>query len=277
MHQPQAELIDNVSHHPTPEGLMLTLVPAGLMPRIAAWIIDFLIRMVIMFALSTPLGLFGVAGVGLLLLLYFLVTWFYPVVFEVWFNGMTPGKKNQGIYVCHDDGTPINLQSSMIRNLLRTADFLPLFFIGGVLSIMFNRKAQRLGDVVAGTMVVYQQNHTLDKVIKSVYGLMGQGDQSIFNQAEFAQASTSQTTDANQNIECDYRSPLFTFSLNLAEQQALLGLSERLFFLPLARQYEITNHLSPLVYSFNRLNVRQQPQTQDVYRAVLAKAAMLKG
>ena len=84
---------------------------------------------------------------------------------------MTPGKKSQGIYVCHDDGTPITLSASMIRNLLRVADFLPFMYLVGVFSVLFNRKSQRIGDMVAGTMVVYGEQDEVAGLFRKVYGV----------------------------------------------------------------------------------------------------------
>ena len=67
-------LIDNIALHPTPEGLMLSLMPAGLMPRLSAWMIDFGIRMILIIILGVISAFFGTSGAGLLAIGYFLVT-----------------------------------------------------------------------------------------------------------------------------------------------------------------------------------------------------------
>lgn len=252
-------LIDNIAKHPTPEGLLLTLVPAGLMPRLWAWFIDLLIRGVIIAVISVIGAFFGDAGIGIIMIAYFLITWLYPVYFEVYRRGMTPGKKQQGIYVCHDDGTPISLPSSMTRNLLRVADFLPIGFAAGVLTVMFTQRSQRIGDIVAGTLVVYQQQDDLDKLYKSVYGFS---------------RSQSDTHLPSAQVTFDPASPLFYYPLQLNEQQALVSYVDRLDLLSVARQQEIAYHLSPLIktpaYSLQTKNIAIQ-------QAILQKTMMIQG
>ncbi|MDQ8036573.1 MAG: RDD family protein [Pedobacter sp.] len=139
----------------TPEGVDLTLVPAGAMVRASAFAIDLLIRGGLLFLLATVLGLLGRLGNGLFLLLLFLVEWFYPVLFELLNRGATPGKKAMGICVVESDGRPVGFAASVIRNLLRTADFLPFLFGFGILFMLFHPRFQRLGDLAAGTLVVW--------------------------------------------------------------------------------------------------------------------------
>lgn len=139
----------------TPEGVDLTLVPAGAMVRASAFAIDLLIRGGLLFLLATVLGLLGRLGNGLFLLLLFLVEWFYPVLFELLNRGATPGKKAMGICVVESDGRPVGFSASVIRNLLRTADFLPFLFGFGILFMLFHPRFQRLGDLAAGTLVVW--------------------------------------------------------------------------------------------------------------------------
>ena len=71
--------------------------------------------------------------------------------------GATPGKRTLGLKVVHLNGTPVRWQASMIRNLLRSADFLPLFYGFGVVTMLCNARFQRLGDLAAGTLVVHHQ------------------------------------------------------------------------------------------------------------------------
>ena len=74
--------------------------------------------------------------------------------FELLLRGQTPGKKVLGIAVVNDDLSPVTLGTSLLRNLLRTVDFLPLFYLGGVVTMLSNRRFQRLGDLAAGTLVI---------------------------------------------------------------------------------------------------------------------------
>ena len=135
---------------------MFDLRPAGPVARFAAFAIDMLIRAVVYFILLISLASFGKLGMGILLILVFLLEWFYPVVFEVYFGGATPGKRVMGIVVVEDSGLPVSIGSSVTRNLLRFADFLPFFYGFGVMSMLMTRDFKRLGDLAAGTQVVYR-------------------------------------------------------------------------------------------------------------------------
>jgi uncharacterized RDD family membrane protein YckC len=141
----------------TPESIDLQATPAGIGPRGFAYLLDFLIRFVINLGLWIVLALGGLAGLGLLSICAFLMEWFYPVFFEVLWRGQTPGKKIMNIAVVNDDLTPITWGTSIIRNLVRFADMLPAFFMFGTVSIILSKNFQRLGDLVAGTLVVYRR------------------------------------------------------------------------------------------------------------------------
>lgn len=139
----------------TPEGATLPLAPAGIGVRIMAFTIDTLIKFVANIVVYIPLTIFGNLGTGIALIVIFLLEWFYPVYFEVRHQGRTPGKKSLNIRVVNDDGTPITFGPSLLRNLLRVVDFLPMMYLTGVISSVMNRQFKRLGDLVAGTLVVY--------------------------------------------------------------------------------------------------------------------------
>lgn len=149
-------MIDTRRPIQTPEGVELGLRVAGPVPRTYAWLIDLLIRTGVYFALAILFSVLGKLGLGIFLIAIFLLEWFYPVIFEVYKQGATPGKRSLGIKVVNDDGTEVTLQSSLIRNLLRAVDFLPLFYGFAVITMLFNRDFKRLGDFAAGTIVVYQ-------------------------------------------------------------------------------------------------------------------------
>ncbi|MCW8878687.1 MAG: RDD family protein [Kangiellaceae bacterium] len=150
-------MLDTTRAVEVPEGITLSLPVAGYVSRALAFLVDLIIRFVIFIGLSWIFSIFDRLGDGLLLLSVFLVEWFYPVFFEVFWLGQTPGKKVMGILVVNDDGTPINWSSSIIRNLLRFADFLPAFWAFGLISMMLNRDFKRLGDLAAGTLVIHQR------------------------------------------------------------------------------------------------------------------------
>lgn len=149
-------MLDTSRSYETPEGIRLEMRMAGPVVRAWAWAIDFAVRAGIYLALSIMLGFFGGVGMAVVMIGFFLIEWFYPVLFEIR-NGATPGKKAMGIQVVHDNGTPVSWSSSLIRNLVRAADFLPFLYAFGLLAMLANRDFKRLGDMAAGTLVVYRE------------------------------------------------------------------------------------------------------------------------
>lgn len=156
--------LDTVHTFETPEGVDLRLRVAGPVPRALAFVLDALIRYTVLFVLSMILLPLAELGVGAFLIMLFLMEWFYPVLFEVT-RGATPGKKAMGLIVVHDNGTPIGWPASLIRNLLRVIDFFPLFYGLGLLSMLINRQFKRLGDLAAGTLVVYTESTRRNEVM----------------------------------------------------------------------------------------------------------------
>jgi uncharacterized RDD family membrane protein YckC len=122
-----------------------------------AFLLDLMLRGAIYFVAAMPLACLGETGIGLLLLLMFALEWFYPVYFEVWRRGATPGKRSLGLQVVHHDGTTVGLPASLLRNLMRFADFLPVAYGLGLLFMTFDKDFRRLGDLAAGTLVVYRE------------------------------------------------------------------------------------------------------------------------
>ena len=87
----------------------------------------------------------------------FLLEWFYPVLFEVYWRGQTPGKRACGLAVLHDDGRPVSWGASFVRNTVRFVDFLPFLYAAGFVSSLLDRDGKRLGDLAAGTLVVHAE------------------------------------------------------------------------------------------------------------------------
>jgi uncharacterized RDD family membrane protein YckC len=85
----------------------------------------------------------------------FLLQWGYFTLFEAFWNGQTPGKKVLNLRVIQKSGRPIGLFESMARNLIRIIDMLPGFYAVGAACVFATRRQQRLGDMVAGTLVVH--------------------------------------------------------------------------------------------------------------------------
>ena len=88
---------------------------------------------------------------GALILFWFLLWWGYFVIFELLWNGQSPGKRVMGLRILRGDGQPVGLVASLVRNLLRAVD---LFLFIGVLVMFLDRSSRRLGDFAAGTIVV---------------------------------------------------------------------------------------------------------------------------
>jgi uncharacterized RDD family membrane protein YckC len=150
-------VLDTARRIATPEGIELALRLAGPVPRALAWVVDFLLRLAILSLAAMILGSLGGFGMGLFFLAWFFVEWLAPAWFEVNWGGATPGKKALGLVVLHDDGTPVRWPAALARNLLRAIDFLPLFYAIGLAAMLMNREFKRLGDLAAGTIVVYTE------------------------------------------------------------------------------------------------------------------------
>ena len=140
----------------TPEGVRLQLTPAGPYLRSLAWAIDFLIWGVLAVAMYAALPS-GKLGEGVFLVWLFATYWGYPILCEVYFGGRTVGKRAVGLEVVRSDGLPVGWRESMLRNLLLVADFLPMMYATGLVCMVFDRQFRRLGDMVAGTQVVYRE------------------------------------------------------------------------------------------------------------------------
>jgi uncharacterized RDD family membrane protein YckC len=140
----------------TPEGIDLQAQVAGPVPRALAYAIDLAARTVLFILLSIGFAFVGEVGLGLLLLIGFGLEWFYPVLFEIYANGQTPGKKQLGLAVVGEDLGPLDWSRSILRNLLRVADFLPAGYFAGLVSMVSNGRFQRLGDLAAGTIVIHR-------------------------------------------------------------------------------------------------------------------------
>lgn len=165
MTAPPPEPLDTVRRAETPEGIALTLRPAGLVARGQAWLIDFALRLGVFLAASMVAGLLGGLGQAFFLVTFFLLEWGYPVAFELARGGATPGKRALGLKVVMDSGLPVTPGASLVRNLLRAADFLPFLYMAGSLLLLLRPDGKRLGDLAAGTLVVYAEPARLHAAI----------------------------------------------------------------------------------------------------------------
>jgi uncharacterized RDD family membrane protein YckC len=153
----------------TPENVELQRRLAGIGSRFIAGFLDNLLialMYLVLFILLLVVGI-NVADVGIsstsetwlfaiLILIAFAIYWGYFVLFEMWTNGQSPGKKYVKIRVVQVEGGGISFSSIAIRNLLRVVDAIGFYAIAGI--VMFiTKKAQRLGDLAAGTVVISEE------------------------------------------------------------------------------------------------------------------------
>jgi len=162
----------------TPEQIELELPLAGIGSRFLAVTIDSLLQGVCVLALII-IGVFASAsynqligsagrffsqtvGAITLIVVPFCLYWGYFALFEIWWQGRTPGKRVAGIRVIHQSGRPMTAIECIGRNLMRGIDILPGFYAVGLITMMCNAQNRRLGDYVAGTIVVH------DKALETV-------------------------------------------------------------------------------------------------------------
>ena len=159
-----ADKLDTLQAVELAEGVVIRLRVAGPLRRAGAYALDVLIRGGLMWVASMSLRMLGIAvgehlASGVLMLAWFLLEWFYPVLFEAGKRGATPGKRLLGLRVVQATGSPISYGQAVVRNFLRWIDGMPFFTYGfGMASCLATRRFQRLGDLAAGTVVIYEES-----------------------------------------------------------------------------------------------------------------------
>jgi uncharacterized RDD family membrane protein YckC len=154
------------------EKVPLAFKVAGLGSRFLSWLIDLAIIIALFYVIALLGSVFEFAragvGFGVIMVLTFVIQWGYFLLFEWLWHGQTPGKRALGIRVIDLDGASISLGQSAVRNILRVADGLPLL-VPDVVPVMYgvgflvaalNAEQRRLGDLAAGTLVVYVETRT---------------------------------------------------------------------------------------------------------------------
>lgn len=156
------------------EGVEVRLRIAGPLPRGIALGIDMLLQGLILIVGGFVMVLagFGIGfevAAGVFLLAWFFMRWWYPVFFEASKRGATPGKRMLGLRVVQTSGAPITFGQSILRNFLRWIDEMPLWpavwtggmyvptMAFGLAACMATKRFQRLGDLAAGTVVIYDR------------------------------------------------------------------------------------------------------------------------
>jgi len=163
----------------TPEQVALELPLAGIGSRFLALATDSLLQIVVVLALfivGTIASIGGVVsfwggfgrffsqtvGAIMLVLVPFCLYWGYFALFEIIWDGKTPGKRMAGIRVIHQSGRPMTAVECIGRNLMRCMDILPGVYGVGLICMMCNQQNRRVGDFIAGTIVVH------DKALESL-------------------------------------------------------------------------------------------------------------
>jgi uncharacterized RDD family membrane protein YckC len=157
----------------TPEQVQLEYGVAGIGSRFVASLLDSLIVSAFFFVevVLIVVAASGAVASGanaewttaekwftaILILVNFAVFWGYYGLFEAYWQGQTPGKRAMKIRVIKDSGRQITLFESLARNLLRVIDYLPGFYLVGLITMLCNKRNKRLGDLAAGTMVVHER------------------------------------------------------------------------------------------------------------------------
>lgn len=155
----------------TPEQIALELPIAGIGSRFLAIFLDTVLQVitygfglgVLAYVGTVAPGAFSVPPAvtaflpAIFLFFGFCIYWGYFAFFEIIWKGQTPGKRIAGIRVIKDSGRPVDALSAILRNLLRGIDLLPLMYATGITCMILNRHSRRLGDLVAGTVVVHDK------------------------------------------------------------------------------------------------------------------------
>jgi len=152
----------------TPEQTALEFPLAGVGSRFVAMLADTAIQAVIGFVLFfaitlsipalTRLGSIAPQwAIAIMIVGFFTIYYGYFAIFEALWNGQTPGKRYTQLRVMKDDGRPISPYDAIARNLLRIVDQFPVFYGIAIISVFFSKQNKRLGDFVAGTVVVHEK------------------------------------------------------------------------------------------------------------------------
>ncbi len=142
----------------TPEGVVFRLYPAGLPRRMTALIIDVMMLATILSVLNAILPAFTMfnskLSIAIIIAANFILGLLYWFLSEWLWNGRTVGKRLMKIRVVDSSGLKLLMNQVIIRNLLRSIDFLPILYITASITCFFDRRTRRLGDIAAGTIVV---------------------------------------------------------------------------------------------------------------------------
>ena len=210
----------------TPEYVEFNFVLAGLMSRFLAWLLDTLVAalltMFILIGLSVAQLVLGGLSTAVAIVVWFLIDWGYMIALELAWSGQTIGKRVMGLRVIQESGVRVGFHQSLLRNLARPVDRLPVFYLVGGIAALLSRSQQRLGDHLAGTIVVRERRLKIPSALERP-----DGDTSLLKNPEFHR-QVSRLSDEEE-------ATLFGAAIRREE----LGMEARLtLFAALARRLE---------------------------------------
>jgi uncharacterized RDD family membrane protein YckC len=160
----------------TPEGIEFSLLLAGPITRFLAWAIDLGTIFALILILNVVFGLLGILSRDLAMAAniigFFIISIGYGILTEWYWHGQTLGKRLLRLRVMDEQGLRLQFSQIVIRNLLRFVDSLPGLYLVGGLACLFNKRAQRLGDFAANTIVVWSPRIAepdLNQLLESKY------------------------------------------------------------------------------------------------------------
>ncbi len=169
----------------TPEQIDLHYNVAGIGSRFVAILLDqliigaaYFVLGLVAFAVLAAVGVnkrldaLGVWFLAALIFVGFVIFWGYFALFEALWHGQTPGKRVMQLRVIKDSGRQITLFEALARNLLRFIDYFPSFYLTGVITMLCNKRNKRLGDFVAGTLVVHERTEDQPLLFQSSMNLV---------------------------------------------------------------------------------------------------------
>jgi uncharacterized RDD family membrane protein YckC len=184
MSNPPALHLDGTHTVLTPEYVEFNFVLAGLMSRFLAWLLDSCISIgvaaVLVMVLSVAEVFVQGFGSAVAFVVWFLIDWGYMIAFETLWSGQTIGKRVMGLRVIQETGVRVSAHQSLLRNLVRPVDRLPLFYLVGGVAALFSDSQQRLGDMIAGTIVVRERRLKIPSALERP-----EGDTSLLDDADF--------------------------------------------------------------------------------------------
>jgi Predicted membrane protein/domain len=143
----------------TPEGVAFSYRLASPVLRVCAWLIDWMVVAATWSLLATLIGVLNIISADIAGMVatigYFLLSQGYRIATEWGWRGQTLGKRVMRLRVVDDRGLHLSFSQIVLRNLLRFVDSMPAAYLVGGLAALFSRKAQRLGDIAAGTLVIW--------------------------------------------------------------------------------------------------------------------------